>query len=214
MSPLDLISLLWYYIIMEELKKIIANNITELRKQNNLTQAEFANKLNYTDKAISKWERAESVPSIDILKKIADMFGVTVDYLLHEGNDKEKEKYILPQANRSNKITITLLGVSIVWILVTIIYVYMKIISNITEWRLFLWGIPLSCLVLQVFNMLWGKKTYTFYIMSLLVWSLITCLYLQFLSYNVWLIFIIGVPIQIAIILWSNLKPIKHKKNK
>ncbi|MGN1259304.1 MAG: helix-turn-helix domain-containing protein [Christensenellales bacterium] len=201
---------------MEELKKIIASNIINLRKENNLTQAEFATKLNYTDKAISKWERGESVPSIDILKKIADMFGVTVDFLLHEGSTKEKEQYILPQDNRSNKIIITLLGVSIVWIVVTIIYVYMKIFANVAEWRLFLWAVPLSCLVLQIFNFLWGKKLFSLYILSIFVWSLLTCLYLQFITYQIWLIFVIGVPIQIAIILWSNLKPInkQHKNSK
>lgn len=62
-----------------ELKNIIAQNITDLRKKEKLTQAEFAERLNYTDKAISKWERGESIPSIDVLKQIADMFNVKVD---------------------------------------------------------------------------------------------------------------------------------------
>ena len=67
---------------MEDLKSIIAENITALRKGSSMTQIELAEKLNYSDKAISKWERGESVPDITVLKAIADMFGVTVDYLL------------------------------------------------------------------------------------------------------------------------------------
>ena len=73
---------------MEELKLIIAKNIAELRKKNGMTQAEFAEKLNYSDKAISKWERGESVPDIATLKQIAEMFGVTIDYLLEEDHTK------------------------------------------------------------------------------------------------------------------------------
>ena len=66
----------------ENLRAIIAANIAELRKSRSMTQQDLAARLNYTDKAISKWERGESVPDIIVLKQIADMFGVTVDYLL------------------------------------------------------------------------------------------------------------------------------------
>jgi transcriptional regulator with XRE-family HTH domain len=69
---------------MEDYKRIIANNITELRKAVPLTQAELAEKLNYSDKAVSKWERGESIPDVIVLKQIAELFGVTVDYLLED----------------------------------------------------------------------------------------------------------------------------------
>ena len=67
---------------MEDLKKIIARNIVDLRRANNMTQLELAEKLNYTDKAVSKWERGESLPDISVLKTIADLFGVKIDYLV------------------------------------------------------------------------------------------------------------------------------------
>lgn len=195
-----------------ELKNIIAKNITELRKDNKLTQAEFAQKLNYTDKAISKWERGESVPSIDILKQIADMFNVTVDYLLHDAPKKEKNEYILSNDNTSNKITITLLVVTMIWLIATVIYVYTRINLNVNNWTIFVWAVPCSCLVLLLFNSRWGKRVYTFYILTVLTWTSITCFYLQFLKYQIWLIFIVGIPIQIAIILWSNFKPSKPSR--
>lgn len=69
---------------MEDLKRIIADNIAELRKAVPLTQAELAEKLNYSDKAVSKWERGESIPDVIVLKQIAGIFGVSVDYLLEE----------------------------------------------------------------------------------------------------------------------------------
>ena len=190
-----------------ELKHIIAKNITELRKKHKLTQAEFAEKLNYTDKAISKWERGESVPSIDILKNISDMFGVTVDYLLHDLPEQQKSDYVLQNQNTSNKIIITMLVVTMVWLIATIIYVYIKINIDVSYWTIFLWAVPVSCLVLLSFNNKWGKRVYTFYILTGLIWSFLACLYLQFLKYQIWLIFIVGIPIQISILLWSNFKP-------
>lgn len=209
---IDLANLVCYNLFME-LKQIIAKNIIELRKDHKLTQAEFAEKLNYTDKAISKWERGESIPSIEVLKQIADMFGVTVDYLLHDLPSDKKSDYILPSENTSNKIIITLLVVTMIWLISTVIYVYIKINLGIYHWTVFVWAIPASCLILLVFNNRWGKRVYTFYILTILVWSILACMYLEFLKYQIWLIFIVGIPIQISIILWSGLKP-KHKEYK
>ena len=61
---------------MNNLKEIIANNITNLRKEKKLTQLEFASELHYSDKTISKWERAESIPDVVVLKQVADFFGL------------------------------------------------------------------------------------------------------------------------------------------
>lgn len=195
-----------------ELKNIIAQNITELRKQKKLTQAEFAERLNYTDKAISKWERGESIPSIEVLKQIADMFGVKVDYLLQEGSFIDKQDLVLPKENNQNKISITALAVTVVWFIATVVYVYTQINLNLNLWVVFVWAVPVSCTVLGIFNFKWGKHKFYMYINSLFIWSLLTSLYLSFLTYQVWLIFIIGVPVQISIILWQGLTP--RKKNK
>lgn len=202
-----------------ELKNIIAQNIIELRKRDKLTQAELAEKLNYTDKAISKWERGESIPSVEILKQIADMFGVTVDFLLKEGSFDDKQDMVIHREGIKNKITITALMVTIVWFIATLIYVYVQINLKINAWVLFVWAVPTSCLVLAVCNFKWGKRIYGLYISSLLTWSMLTSLYLTFLNYQIWLVFIVGIPLQILAILWQGLTPkpkkikIIHKKN-
>lgn len=64
---------------MEELKKIIAKNLVTYRKQAHFTQAELAEKLGYSDKNVSKWERAEGVPDVLVLHQLAEMYGVTVN---------------------------------------------------------------------------------------------------------------------------------------
>ena len=110
---------------MEDLKSNIAKNITELRTREKLTQAELAEKLNYSDKAISKWERGESLPDVTVLKQIADMFGVTVDWLLCDNTDSPRT-----QSNRKikNHNTITVLSFIGVWCLATLIFALLIII--------------------------------------------------------------------------------------
>ena len=82
---------------MVDYKINFSKNLIKLRKSINYTQADLAKKLNYSDKAISKWERSESMPDIYMLKEMADFFGVTIDFLLAEHKDEE-----LIQANLQN----------------------------------------------------------------------------------------------------------------
>lgn len=196
---------------MNELKNIIASNIIYLRKKQKLTQAELAEKLNYSDKAVSKWERGESIPDIETLKNVADLFGVTVDFLLKENAGQEIENFKPKNENKPNQLTITLLAVCMVWLVATIVFVYVKINHGFVFWNAFVWAIPLSCIILEVFNKMWGKRQFRIYIDTILIWTLLTSFYLQFLSYNLWLIFFIGVPLQILSILWATMKP--RKKN-
>lgn len=191
---------------MKEMKTIIAENIIQLRKQNKLTQAELAERLNYSDKAISKWERGESIPDVEVLKKVAEMFGVTVDYLLTENAQESIEKFKLPKQAKSNRIAIAALGVCIVWLLATIIFVYGKINMNESWWTVFVWSVPASAFVLLVFNYMWGRKVYEIYINTIFVWGMLVAIYLQLLKFNIWLIFLIGIPIQAVIFLWSKIK--------
>ena len=60
----------------------ISNKITELRKQKGWSQSELANKINASREAIGKYERNEAVPSVETAKNIADVFDVSLDYLV------------------------------------------------------------------------------------------------------------------------------------
>lgn len=189
-----------------EIKSNIAKNISELRKANKLTQVELAEKLNYSDKAISRWERGDTLPDIDVLCQICELFGVTFEYLISSQiNTQEAMK--LRKNDMANRLTITLLAISIVWFVATFIFVYSNIIFHRSAWTVFIWAVPLSCVVADLFNWKWGKKKYSLYLNSILNWSLLTAVYIQLLNYNTWLIFLLGIPIQISIILWSTMKP-------
>ena len=79
---------------LEELRLITASNIIKLRTGAGMTQAELGQRLNYSDKSISKWERGEAIPDAFVLTQMAELFGVTVDYLLssHDGWEPPKEE--------------------------------------------------------------------------------------------------------------------------
>ena len=199
---------------MNDLKQIIANNITTLRKVKNLTQLEFAHELNYSDKAISKWERAESIPDVIVLKQIADLFGVTVDYLLKEHSADEKLIVIKNKtsSNGLNKIPLSLLSASPIWIIATIIFTLISIFTGKYVWYVFYISVPLTILMFIIFNTLWGNRRNNYIIVSFFVWSILACIYLCLIKFNLWQLFILGIPAQLAIILWSSLK-FKIKKN-
>lgn len=192
---------------MDNFKKIVADNIIRLRSAHDMTQADLGEKLNYSDKSISKWERGESLPDAYVLKQIADIFTVSVDYLLSEHSPDEKvQLHKVRTYSRSVISTIVLIGV---WTLAIFAFVITWLCSMPT-WLIFVYTVPVSLIVLLVFNSVWGKSSVNMFIISGIVWGIITCIYLTFISYNWWQLFIVGVPAQIIIILCFNIKK-KHK---
>ena len=192
---------------MQDLRQIIAENICALRSSRNMTQLELAQTLNYSDKAISKWERAEALPDVTVLKQIADMFSVSVDYLLEEHKDP-------PKTNLGHKrLVISLLSVSLVWLIATALFVELLITgAAFPAAYLFIYALPTSATVGLIFNSIWGKHKLNYLLISVMVWSLILSVYLTILSVlhsNLWYLFLLGAPAQVIILLWSRLNPIK-----
>ena len=189
---------------MNDIKVIIGKNLAELRKRKKYTQLDLANILQYSDKAISKWEKGDSLPDIEVLYNICNLYGVTLDYLTHEGNYKDKKDYLQKEKKYSrNKILITLLSIIIDWFVVTMAFVLILIYAKIAVWPLFTWALPITFLLLLIFNCIWGKKPLRFVYISGLIWTLITAIFLQFIYFdiNIWPLFLIGIPGQIATIL-------------
>ena len=195
---------------MSEIKDIIAKNLTNLRIKKQLTQIELAQKINYTDKSISKWEHGDATPPIDVLKELADLYGVTLDYLVSEEPQENYDKIYASKKNSTNKFIITLLASSIIWLIATMLFVYGSMFGFlIRPWLAFIWAIPASSIILLIFNFIWGKRKLTFILISALIWTIIAAIYLTLIDYNTWMLFIIGIPLQIAVVLWSQLKRTK-----
>lgn len=192
---------------MEDIKSIVAKNISELRQSNNMTQLELAEKLNYSDKTISKWERAESSPDISVLLEIANLFGVTLDYLVkaeHTENDIVEYK---TEETKYNRKAIAYISESIGWIVAIFSFIITTLImKQITfQFLYFVYALPIVMIVRLVFNSIWFNPRHNYYIISILMWSLLATVHITFLYFkmNVVLIYLLGVAGQIVIVLWS-----------
>lgn len=192
----------------EQLKETIGKNICEYRKVANLSQVEFAEKLNYSDKAVSKWERGESLPDIVVLKQIADLFGLTVNDLIGQ----KKKRTITLRKILKSKILVMWLSVALVWLVATIAYVFLTLFTILPKtWLAFIYAIPVSFIVCIVLCARWRLTIPLTVFESLFVWTLALTVCLSVSFQNIWLLFIIGFPLQVMIILWFFLQRRKNK---
>ncbi len=197
-----------------DIKENLAKNLALYRKSFSLTQAELAEKLNYSDKAVSKWERAESVPDLYVLHQLAEFYGVTIDDLI---SDPSMQKSFNNGSKHKLRTIIAVCSTTLVWLVALCAFVFINIIvPSITRtWMAFIYAIPVTCIVLLVLTSVWKKKITVSVIISLLVWSTILALYLSLLFLlpappkNLWFLFLIGIPLQILTVYWFLLRKIK-----
>lgn len=204
-----------------DIRAVIAKNISELRVSSGMTQLDLAEKLHYSDKAVSKWERGESVPEISTLFAISELFGVTLDYLVHGEHkavepiqetelDEEKPVVVKKPVNHA---MITGMSILLVWFIATVVFVLIDIISPEARahWLAFAYATPVSMIVWLVLNSIWSNQRRNYLIISLLVWSLLAAIQLTFFasSINVFQLYILGVPAQLVIVMWSR---VRYKK--
>lgn len=187
----------------KDIKQIVAKNLANLRKNKKITQTELAEQFGYSDKAISKWENGDTLPDIQTLYQLCEFYNVTLDFLVNEQSFDEKIKYInhLNKKVIINNSLIELLYCSFVWILAVIIYIYLYTFSEINYRQIFIWAIPATTIVMLLFTKVWKQKLYAFIVRSLFFWALVTACYIQFIEYNIWPLFFLMIPIQVALIL-------------
>ena len=190
----------------QSLEQIIAANLTELRKAKKWTQAELAEKINYSDKSVSKWERGDGMPDIKVLMQLSTLFGVTLDFFVTENAAQDRAKYEAPKDRIGFRVIVELLAVSIVFLIATVVYVAFATYQNLNLWTCFIWAVPISSFILMTFNARWKFRVCAIVFRSIFCWTLLAAVYLQMLQYNIWMIFLIGIPAQAAIILWAQIK--------
>jgi transcriptional regulator with XRE-family HTH domain len=186
--------------LAENVKEIIAKNLSVLRKESRLTQQQLAEKLNYSDKAVSRWENAETLPDIETLCKICEIYGVRFEYLLQK--EQPKKNQYAAKGSLTGRILITFIIVCSLWIAATLTYTYVNVIFGVRVWTIFMWAVPLSAVICEVCNaVLFKNKALGCVLISVICWTSILSLYLQTLKYNMWMLFIMGVPLQAVVIL-------------
>ena len=192
----------------EKIRENFSHNLACYRRDLGLTQLELAEKLNYSDKSVSKWERGEGLPDLYIIKCIADLFGVTVDDMIGE---KKIKRPILHR----NKIIITALSVGIVWFVATVLFFVFSIsIPSFPSWHFYIYALTISSIVATVFACLWWNKFFKFLSVSAIIWSVVSCIYIiiTYFTHGVQslnLIFAVAGVFEILTLFWFLMKRAK-----
>ena len=191
----------------ERLKLVIAEKIAYYRKLNGHTQAELAELLNYSDKSVSKWERAEGMPDISVLVQIAELYGTTVNDLINDAPPRSR-----PDERRRNRL-VTLLSVGLVWLVATVVFFAIGLLNGELNgaWLTFIYAVAVSFIVLIVFTTLWWSKLMQFLSVSGLIWSLALCLHLSVPKQNIVLIYIVAGVLQVLAAGWFRLRSWRKK---
>ena len=212
----------------EKLKCRIGANIAAHRKNAGLTQAGLAEKLNYSDKAVSKWERGESVPDVLTLMQLAEQFDITVNDLINDpnelpGNPGKLEKAMTQVSEKAlrrkaNKNVILALSSTLVWFVALFAFVVLSSFDFLERYSclLFFVAIPANAIVLLSLRSAWHDFRWDTALISIIVWGSLLSIYVilqALLHYNFWKIFLLGIPGQIAIFLWFRMfRPTKSKE--
>ena len=202
----------------ENLKSQIGVNIALQRKRLGMTQLELADKLNYSDKAVSKWERGESVPDVLTLVQLADLFEIPVNQLLEDpnalpGNPGKLEKAMTQVSEKAlkrkaNKNVILGLSSTLVWFVALLVFVFISSFDLPDSWIAFFYAVPVNAIVLLSLRSAWRDYRWNRILVSIIVWGTLISLYttfLVFLNFNMWKIFLLGIPGEIAVFLWFRL---------
>jgi transcriptional regulator with XRE-family HTH domain len=201
----------------EKLKILVGCNIAACRKRAGMTQAELALKLNYTDKAVSKWERGESVPDLITLIQLAELFGISLDALTADPNALPEDAGALQQTmdrvvqktlkRKADKRIIVWLCSLIVWFFATLAFVVVTSARLPYGWLAFLFAVPADAIVVLSLRSAWRDFRSNLGLISVMMWGVLASVFavLALALEPYWLIFLLGIPGQLAIFLWFRL---------
>jgi len=199
---------------MEEsrIRSVLAEKLTAYRKRAGLTQAELAEKLNYSDKSISKWERGDGMPDLLVLCRLADLYDIPLDAFLREGALVRSQR-----EQKSRHLIITLISIGLAFFVAAIAFFVCYLVNVDVRWLAFIYAVPVSMVLLVIFSHKWGGLFYQAVSVSALVWSLCGAVFISFLAIakmqSVAMLFMVAGVFQVLIILWYVLMWVR-KRNK
>jgi transcriptional regulator with XRE-family HTH domain len=168
----------------------------------------------YSDKTVSKWERAESTPDISVLIEIAELFGVTLDYMVSEEHPEKAPVDIGEEKTSFNRRAVAYISECGAWIIAVLAFIFTTLILGETTFQFlyFVYAFPVMFIVKLIFNSMWFNTRHNYFIISLLMWSVLGSIHITFLYFgiNVALIYLAGIAGQFIIVLWSFIR--KPKK--
>ena len=202
-------------------EQIIAKNLIELRKVRGLKQTELSEKIGYSDKTISRWEKGTSVPDISTLVSLSNFYNISIEDLITEGavSKSIEEERRKSQEKAINDYSMILLAILTVWFLATLVYLGTGKFQGVYYWQAFVCAVPLSTLIVyrrssKKNNIKWFK----FLLLSLLIVSLVATCYCLFIKYNFWQLFFGIIPLEamsaVSTFLGRKVEKENHKKRK
>ena len=212
----------------EKLKNQLGANIVMYRKRSGLTQAKLAERLNYSDKAVSKWERGESMPDVLTLVQLAELFDVKVDDLIRDPEEIPENtggpiEHVMEAAvektlkRKANKRVILSLSSLLVWFVALLVFVVVSSLDIPRSWIAFLYAIPADAIVQLTLRSAWRDFRWNKALISIIMWGGLLSLYASlklFVHVDIWKLFLLGVPGQFAVLLWFRLYRRSSKEEK
>ena len=196
----------------KRIEDLIAENIAFYRKANGITQSELAEKLNYSDKLISKWERAEGMPDVIVLKAVADLFHISVNDFYRE------EKRKTPVSKNVKKWYVVALSATLLWVIATTVFVTLALAlpNQFPWWLIFIYSFTGTGIVCVVWGGIYHNKLFQLISTSIIIWGVVLSVYLT-LNFTtklnqLWLVFVVGIPLECLAVLWFLLRNGSKKK--
>ncbi len=198
---------------LNELRLVTASNIIKLRTGKGMTQAELGARLNYSDKTISKWERGEAVPDAYVLTQLAELFGVSVDFILSSHDKWEK-----PKENEVEEVRYSvehIIALAVIGVFTAFLIAFVTLwLMDIVEWRLFLFALSAAILVYLILICVFKRRRHLQYVIALFVASVFVDVYFCLPTANPWQLFLILVPAEVIVFLACNVKKNHHPRRK
>ena len=189
-------------------QELLAKNLAYYRKASGLTQLELADKFNYSDKSVSKWERGEGFPDIFVLKSLADFYGITVDDFY-----QSEHKAVKVSQNKKRKQTyLKLLSIGINWLVTILTFFLLNTLltrfapdAPFEPWLTFIYGTLTTGIILLVWEFIYHNRFLRMITTSIIIWTAALSIFLTFLvvmKLALPLIFVVAIPLEVLEIIW------------
>ena len=189
-------------------QELLAKNLAYYRKASGLTQLELADRFNYSDKSVSKWERGEGFPDIFVLKSLADFYGITVDDFY-----QSEHKAVKVSQNKKRKQTyLKLLSIGINWLVTVLTFFLLNtLLSRFAQdapfepWLTFIYGTLTTGIILLVWEFIYHNRFLRMIATSIIIWTAALSLFLTFLvvmNLPLPLLFVVAIPLEVLEIIW------------
>lgn len=186
-----------------EFRRLLADNLVYHRKRCGMTQAEVAARINYSDKSISKWERAEGSPDVYVLMMIADMYGIPLAELFitrDESAPPMPQEPETPSPARHSPFTVCL-AVGGVWLIATIAFSVINMLPTpiVMSYLAFIYAIPASFATMEFFAAFWRLPAILHLLFSsAILWTVALSVHLSVINVaNIYLLYVIAAVTQL-----------------